>query len=1010
MRENVFEGMTMKNMRDHLFALGASAVLTLSVVLAQDQAPVVAPPPVEQPEAAQAAPEPAAPADAAPAAAAAPAVVPRATSALNKLPPPAIGTPASALSRRSAPQVARRLNAFSSGTARPSAEKPAAVPASATSEDADASAETKEPKAKTTTPSLKFDNTPADIIVAAYCEQTGKTPLWAPDVPKANITLKSQQGAELTKEEYIEAIEVVLSMNGILLEPFGDKFIKILARKTVRTDGIKIIMEPPEGGHPEKSKTVSQMIQLKAITVAEAQKALEGFKKPDGLMQTFERTNSLLVTDTQENVNRMLEIVKFIDQPLVATEEVNVRQIRFAKAEDIKKRIEELVAESQKQTQAKDEIKANTSGAPGITRTAGTASAFSTRPLPPGLTRLGSSPAAPATPNATLETLVSDADRGMIRGKVQIIADERTNQLIIITRAENMTFFERIITILDVETTPDVKVEVMRLEFADSEEVSSMLNDLIGNATSQKSEKSTSSKGSTTKSSTKSSSTPGSTSGSRSGMTPGSAPYSGYSGSAESGRSTSLADAMAARANRTAEAEGGETAQSKLGQLSKENIKILSDKRINALVIMGSVGDLAAIKAIIKSMDVQLSQVLIETVVLEVRLDDTLTTGIDWVQRNVSKIDDSRGIGVGGEGKNAPLNLFGNALALATNALGEATGTLSPYPNFQYYASLKKLNLDGVVSASKTDGRSKILTSPILMTQDNKEATLEATEMQYLYKGMRYMGGSINGNGSNYEPDIEQRDVGLTVKITPRISPNGMVILTVDEKFEEVAGSQEVPGSGKWPIITTRKMAADISLQNGDTVILGGLVKNKYINSSTGIPLLKDIPYIGQYLFGSVSKSQNRSELVVFLTPHVFKTSDDALFEARRRKEYLNAYDVWTKGWSSSKIADPVSADDLKFAEHEKDRLKNSWRTYSDSLDKQIKLDATNRIERTRAINLLKTQQNLNEPASFGILKETTSEEVIKPEGASESTGPQTEAAPVPPAVEEPKKSWWKIF
>jgi type II secretory pathway component GspD/PulD (secretin) len=101
------------------------------------------------------------------------------------------------------------------------------------------------------------------------------------------------------------------------------------------------------------------------------------------MIQTFERTNSLLVTDTQENINRMLEFVKFIDQPLVATEEVNVRMIRYAKAEDIKKRLEELVSESQKQTQAKDEIKANTSGSPGMTRTTG-----STRRSPRGRCRL----------------------------------------------------------------------------------------------------------------------------------------------------------------------------------------------------------------------------------------------------------------------------------------------------------------------------------------------------------------------------------------------------------------------------------------------------------------------------------------------------------------------------------------------------------------------------------------------------------------------------------------------
>ena len=81
---------------------------------------------------------------------------------------------------------------------------------------------------------------------------------------------------------------------------------------------------------------------------------------------------------------------------------------------------------------------------------------------------------------------VSDADRGMIRGKVIMMSDERSNKLIVITQKANMDFFDKIIEQMDVETTPDVKVEVIRLKYADAEEVSDMINDLIGNASGNK--------------------------------------------------------------------------------------------------------------------------------------------------------------------------------------------------------------------------------------------------------------------------------------------------------------------------------------------------------------------------------------------------------------------------------------------------------------------------------------------------------------------------------------------
>ncbi|HOE61055.1 MAG TPA: secretin N-terminal domain-containing protein, partial [Kiritimatiellia bacterium] len=963
----------MKNMRNDWVVFGAVCALALGVTtLAQDPAPDAA---------------------AAPAAGDA-----------NPAPAPVVEVPA--------PQ--RALNSRSSRLSRPplrslraTAGAPASVAALSAGDATEPPGETgAEPKPKTTTPSLKFDNAPTDIILQAYAQETGKTLLIAPDAPKANITLKSQPDVALSREEFIEAIEVVLSMNGIVLEPFGEKFVKVLARKTVRTDGIKILMESPEKGHPEKNRVVSQMIQLKAITAEEAQKALEGFKKPDGLFQMFERTNSILVTDTQENINRMLEIIKFIDQPLVVLEEVNVRAIRYAKAEEIKKRLEEIVAESQKQTQAKEEIKPNVSGAPGFSRT-------TSRPLPPGLSRLRAQQPEPAAaaPNENLATLISDADRGMIRGKVQILADERSNQLIIVTRADNMTFFDKIITVLDVETAPDVKVEVRRLEYADAEEVSTMLNDLIGNASSKKED-----------------------------SAPAGAPKAP---AGDSGRSTSLAEAVAARAGRMASAgaDVGEAGKSKLGQLSKDNIKILADKRTNAIVMMGSPNDLAAINEVIKGMDIQLSQVLIETVVLQVDLGDDLQTGMDWVQRGkqwqyvddtskpiyethpdtgvktrigyeqmrvrtrgtIFNNGDQLGGGGGGDDGNTK-GLFGSLLGLGTAVLsnGVASGYLGAPNGISYFLKSDKLNIAALIEASKSDSRTKVLSSPVLMTVDNKEATLEATTMRYLYKGVRYSGGSID---NREVPDFEQRDIGLTVKITPRINPNGAVVLTIEETFETVGADQNV-GGAKYPTVNTRKLQADVAVENMQTVVLGGLVQNEIKTSDSGIPILKDIPYIGKYLFGKTSFSDNRSELLVFLTPYVLDTPQDVEAEAARRKAALSDDQAWVDyGWSKSKLADPMSSSEKVR------RTKQRWAT-EDANHKAEKeyerlLDAREEQLRERARkdaeDVLKRAKQDAEKTAEGSDDDDDTEaklrdllEKLKAKKARESTA----AAPVPDATE----------
>jgi len=145
--------------------------------------------------------------------------------------------------------------------------------------------------------------------------------------------------------------------------------------------------------------------------------------------------------------------------------------------------------------------------------------------------------------------------------------------------------------------------------------------------------------------------------------------------------------------------------------------------------------------------------------------------------------------------------------------------------------------------------------------------------------------------------------VGLTVKVTPRINPTGMVALKVDETYEDIGPDQTIDGQA-WPTTQTRKLSADIAVKSGETVILGGLVRNEKTSSNSKVPLLGDIPFIGRYLFGSTSDSDTRSELLIFLTPYVQNTPEEGAAEARRRKDYLDVKGMWTKGWSNSKLAD----------------------------------------------------------------------------------------------------------
>lgn len=836
--------------------------------------------------------------------------------------------------------LGRRIGAL--GGARPGRPGAAARAQAA----AEAAASTEEilkeiPKGTNGVPTrLAFDQAPLEVLLYAYADVAGKILLPAPNLPKTQVTLKTFEDRELTKEQYLTAIEATLTMNGVVIEPFDKIFLRAFERKSVRTQGIRTAMEmPATNAVPEKGRVISQLIRLRHITAEEAQKALEGFKDPNGLFQVFERNNTILVTDTQENINRMLEVVRELDVANPVLEDVFVRQIQYAVATEIKTALETIVTESQKEgQQATSGPKA--SGAPGFT------SARPATPQPGRLLNLHNRPGlnkpepAPATPNVTMMAQVSDADRGMIRGKVLILADDRSNKLIIITTKTNMDFFDKVIETLDVETTPEVNVEVIRLKYAESEDVASMLNDLIGNGSSSSQAKNNPNAN------------------------------AAKNGAANRNLTQTRAGGAATRPQ-TTNPTFSKTAASTLGELNKDNIKILADKRINGIVVMARKADMKAVKEVIEDMDVKLSQVLIETVIVQVELGDDLQTGIDWVQRGRQKVttrermtdasgnelfwvlDDegkptttttdtgfkafhsvSRMVrdgfynnghymlgGGGGSGTSSLGSLMNVATAVGTN--DAVVSAINPIGGgLNYFLKSDKLNIAAIIQASKSDSRTKVLASPILMTVDNKEATIEATDMIYLFSGYQYSGSTYSGSQvRNYE----KRDIGLTVKVTPKINPNGTVMLTVEQTFETQGADQNVPnesgGTDPYATVTTRKISSDVSVENRQTVVMGGLTKKTNAESESGIPILKDIPWIGKWLFGSVSQKEARSELLVFMTPYVLDDAEAAQAEALRRKKTLSDPRPWEdNGWSTSPLADPVSK------KEQLRRLNDEWR------------------------------------------------------------------------------------
>ncbi len=331
----------------------------------------------------------------------------------------------------------------------------------------------------------------------------------------------------------------------------------------------------------------------------------------------------------------------------------------------------------------------------------------------------------------------------------------------------------------------------------------------------------------------------------------------------------------------------------KLGELRKEDISILADERANAIVVMAAPGDVETIKGVIRSMDIQLSQVVIEAVIVSLSFSDTQETGMSWIQKTMLTMT----------GKNSTPRF---AYATSGGGLNESpldvtSATIPSSTGVSGWFSIFDLNMDLVLKAVQTDSRAKVMESPRITTMDNKEAKLESTERIY------WKEGSTHYTSSDYYSDnIKNEDIGIKLSVTPRINKKGYITLTIEEEQEGNMGYRDVLGTGtSYPQLYTRKMGADVAVQSGETVVLGGLAQNQVNRTRTKVPILGSIPLLG-WLFRYDKEETVRNEVIVFLTPSVIDNPAAMEDDARKLKASIDTDGVWDSSWSSSRLADPL--------------------------------------------------------------------------------------------------------
>ncbi len=306
------------------------------------------------------------------------------------------------------------------------------------------------------------------------------------------------------------------------------------------------------------------------------------------------------------------------------------------------------------------------------------------------------------------------------------------------------------------------------------------------------------------------------------------------------------------------------------------NLQVVADKDNNTLLIIASPAEYMIIEAALKKLDVPQRQVLIEVTIAEVTLSDELQFGVEWLFKGGAP----SGRGAGGLFNANPAFNPGQS-APAAGGTGLATNIAQ---GFVYF--INNANFPGGIQAAlrllDSYGSTKIVANPHVGALDNQKATIKAGNRIPINQ-QTLVGGTTNAVTTT----SQYIDTGVLLQVTPHINAGGLVSLDVQAEVSN-PGNPASPGDA--PPINTRSVQTYVSVPSGQTMVMGGLMSDVRQNKSEGLPLLSRIPILGG-LFGNQALKNERTELVLFITPRVVESVDDikgAIADLRRKMDNLD--------------------------------------------------------------------------------------------------------------------------
>ncbi len=592
------------------------------------------------------------------------------------------------------------------------------------------------------------------VLIATVSEVTGKNFVVDPRV-RGKVSVIS--AAPLEADALYEVFQSVLSVYGFAAIP-GDQVIRIVPNAAAKQEPIALVDAPQQalGGDDE---LVTRIVQVQHAQAGALAALLRPLIPPTGHIAAYGPSNALVIADKAANVERLVGIIRRVDQS--SQESTEIIPLRYAAAADVVRLLTTL--------------------------------------------------------EQGRRTAVGQAVEGGAPLLPQFVADDRTNSVLLSGAAADRLRLRTTVVHLDTPTVLTGGTQVIYLKFARAADLVPILMGVP-----------------------------------KAPSTTGSSPTSALGG----GDSTGAAPLSSG---------GG----------SGSGVLVQADEATNALVVTAPPDQLAVMRQVIAQLDIRRAQVLVEAVVAEVSTQKVAELGVQWV------LDATRsGYGAGAVNFDVGSLSIGQ---IAQALLSEQIPSGAPASAALAVGSTQGATRFGaLISALNSDADTNILSTPTLLTLDNAEAEIVVGQ------NVPFVTGSFTqGGGNSFEnpfQTIERQDVGLKLKIRPQITDGNTVQLQIEQEVSNVVPSATALAQG--PTTNVRTIKTRVLVEDGQVLILGGLVDDDFQQAEQNVPGLSQLPLLGN-LFRGRRASRNQRQLMVFIHPTILRDGLDATARTNDKYQFL---------------------------------------------------------------------------------------------------------------------------